>query len=83
LSKKESTAVLSQWVENERGDRNLFGVVNAVTRAGQTFANDGWVKFDELGGKLLDMNESRWTALTRRADSFDEKDFDKIFVGVE
>jgi len=83
LSKKESTAVLSQWVENERGDRNLFGVVNAVTRAGQTFANDSWVKFDELGGRLLDLNESRWTALTKRADSFDEKDFDKIFVGVE
>jgi hypothetical protein len=83
LSKKESTAVLSQWVEHERDDRNLFGVVNAVTRAGQTFANDGWVKFDELGGRLLDLNESRWTALTKRADSFDEKDFEKIFVGVE
>ena len=83
LSKKESTAVLAQWVEHERNDRNLFGVVNSVTRAGQTFANDGWVKFDELGGKLLDLNESRWTALTKRADSFDEKDFEKIFAGVE
>ena len=83
LSKKESTEVLAQWVEHERDDRNLFGVVNSVTRAGQTFANDGWVKFDELGGKLLDLNESRWTALTKRADSFDEKDFEKIFAGVE
>ena len=83
LSKKESTAVLAQWVEHERNDRNLFGVVNSVTRAGQTFANDGWVKFDELGGRLLDLNESRWTALTKRADSFDEKDFEKIFAGVE
>ena len=59
----------------------MFGVVNAVTRAGQTFSNDAWVKFDELGGELLDMNESRWTSLTKRADSFDEKDFEKIFVG--
>tara|TARA_Y100000296_G_scaffold39682_1_gene45785 strand:+ start:568 stop:1797 length:1230 start_codon:yes stop_codon:yes gene_type:complete len=83
LSKKESTEVLAQWVEHERNDRNLFGVVNSVTRAGQTFANDSWVKFDELGGKLLDLNESRWTALTKRADSFDEKDFGKIFAGVE
>ena len=83
LSKKESTEVLAQWVEHERNDRNLFGVVNSVTRAGQTFANDGWVKFDELGGKLLNLNESRWTALTKRADSFDEKDFGKIFAGVE
>jgi hypothetical protein len=81
LSKKESTAVLSQWVGYERNDRSLFGVVNAVTRAGQTFSNDAWVKFDELGGELLDMNESRWTSLTKRADSFDEKDFEKIFVG--
>jgi len=80
LSRHESTEVLSQWVENEREDRNLFGILNAVTRAGQTLGNSDWVKFDELGGKLIDMGESRWVSTVKRAESFDSKDFEKVFV---
>jgi hypothetical protein len=80
LSKKEASEVLVQWVQHERQDRNLFGVVNAVTRAGQTFSNDGWLKFDELGGKLLDMNENRWDAIRKRADSYEEKELENVFL---
>jgi hypothetical protein len=80
FSKSESTEVLTQWVQNERQDRNLFGIVNSITRAGQTFGNDGWVRFDELGGSLLEMNDSRWNAFKQRADSFEEKELEKLFV---
>ncbi len=80
LNRHESTEVLSQWVEHERQDRNLFGILNAVTRAGQTLGNSDWVKFDELGGKLVDMGASRWTSTLKRAESFDEKEFEKVFV---
>jgi hypothetical protein len=79
LGKKESIEVLTQWIQHERTDRNLFGIVNAVTRAGQTFDNTGWVKFDELGGSLLDMTENRWDALKKRADTYDEKEVVTIF----
>jgi hypothetical protein len=82
LGKKESTEVLTQWVKHERNDRNLFGVVNAITRAGQTFDNVGWVKFDELGGNLLDMHEDRWIAIKQRADSYTDKEIEKVFVTV-
>ena len=80
LGRKESTEVLTQWVQHERTDRNLFGVVNAVTRAGQTFDNVGWVKFDELGGSLLDMTDNRWSAIKQRADSYTEKEIEAVFV---
>jgi len=80
LGRKESTEVLTQWVQHERADRNLFGIVNAVTRAGQTFDNTGWVKFDELGGSLLDMNENRWDALKKRADTYTDKEIEKVFI---
>ena len=80
LGKKESTEVLTQWVQHERTDRNLFGVVNAVTRAGQTFDNTGWVKFDELGGNLLDMTDNRWAAIKQRADSYTDKEIESVFV---
>ena len=79
LGKKESIEVLTQWIQHERTDRNLFGIVNAVTRAGQTFDNTGWVKFDELGGSLLDMTENRWDAIKKRADTYDEKEVVAIF----
>ena len=60
-------------------DKNLFGVVNSVTRAGQTFDSQNWVRFDQIGGQLLDMSPSRWDSTVKRADSLDVKDFDKVF----
>ena len=87
VTKKQAGGVLKAFaVEKFEVDdlaNTAFGVANSFTRFGQTLGDDGWVKFDELGGRLLDLNESRWTALTKRADSFDEKDFEKIFAGVE
>jgi hypothetical protein len=57
LQKRDATAVLEAWVMFESKtpgeNRNLFGVVNSVTRAGQFLGNDNWVKFDQLGGKLV------------------------------
>ena len=82
LHKKESTEVLTQWVQHERSDRNLFGIVNAVTRAGQTFDNTGWVKFDEIGGDLMSMTENRWDALKKRADTYTDKEIESVFVAV-
>ena len=80
LGRKESTEVLTQWVQHERTDRNLFGVVNAITRAGQKLDNTSWVKFDGLGGELLDMTEGRWSAIKQRADSYTDKEIEKVFV---
>ena len=75
LSKAEASEVFSQWATYERADKNLFGVVNAVTRAGQVLDNKGWVRFDEIGGSLLDVSESRWESMVARADTLTDKDF--------
>ena len=80
FSKKESTTVFEQYAQFENQDRNLFGVVNAITRAGQTFDNATWVKFDGVGGNLIDTDASRWAAILKRADSLQDKDFEKIFA---
>ena len=80
FSKKESSEVLEQYATYENHDRNLFGVVNAITRAGQIFDNATWVKFDEVGGSLIDTDASRWSAILKRADSLQDKDFEKIFA---
>ena len=39
-----------------------------------------WVKFDEVGGSLIDTDAGRWAAILKRADSMQDKDFDKIFM---
>ena len=80
LTKKEATEFLSQYGEYESDNRNLFGIINGLTRAGQKFDNKTWVKFDEVAGSLLDITTDRWSSILRRADTFTDKDYDKVFA---
>jgi len=80
IGKKESSEVLSQYATYENHERNLFGVINAITRAGQEFDNATWLKFDEIGGSLLETNNSRWSAILKRAESMQDADFAKVFM---
>jgi len=79
MTKKEVSEVFRQWGQFERDDRNLFGVVNAVTRAGQTLDNMSWVRFDGIGGSLMDTSESRWAGILNRAGSLQDKDLEKVY----
>ena len=82
IGKRESTEVLGQYAEYENHERNLFGVINAITRAGQAFDNATWLKFDEIGGSLLETTDSRWSAILKRAESMQAADFEKVFMTV-
>ena len=44
------------------------------------FDNKSWVKMDEIAGNLLDITTDRWSTILRRADTFTDKDFDKVFA---
>lgn len=79
LSKREATEFLSQYGEFESGNRNLFGIINGLTRAGQKFDNQAWVKLDEIAGSLLETSAERWATILRRADTFTDKDYEKVF----
>lgn len=79
LSKKEATEFLNQYGEFEAGNRNLFGIINGLTRAGQKFDNHAWVRFDEIAGSLMDTSADRWATILRRADTFNDKDYEKVF----
>jgi hypothetical protein len=79
LSKKEATEFLNQYGEYEAGNRNLFGIINGLTRAGQKFDNATWVKFDEVAGSLMATSADRWATILRRADTFTDKDYEKVF----
>ena len=84
LQKREATAVLEAWVMFESKtpgeNRNLFGVVNSVTRAGQFLGNENWVKFDQLGGRLVNYTDNQWDRLCNRAEDYDDTDYNRIFT---
>lgn len=79
LSKREATEFLTQFGEFEAGHRSLFGIINGLTRAGQVFDNTTWVKFDGIAGSLMDTSADRWSTILRRADTFSEKDYEKVY----
>lgn len=80
LDKKQSTEVLEQFVTHEHDHQNLFGVINAVTRAGQEFNPEVWYNLDEVGGKLMELSASRWDTILRRADTYTDKEYEKVFA---
>jgi len=50
-----------------------------VTRAGQFLGNDNWVKFDQLGGKLVNYTDNQWDRVCNRAAEYEDDDFARIF----
>ena len=80
LSKKEATEFLEQFITYESEQSSLFGIINGLTRAGQKFGNKEWVRFDEIAGGLAQMSSSDWNSVLRRADTFNSKDYEKVFA---
>lgn len=72
LGKKHVIQSMQQWATEEKGSRNLFGTIAGVTRAGQYFGNEDWVRLDEVGGDLASYGVDDWTSLLGRANSFKE-----------
>jgi hypothetical protein len=79
LSKREATEFLEQYITHETHESNLFGIIAGVTRAGQMFDNKTWVHLDEIAGSLMETSADRWSTILRRADTFTDKDYEKVF----
>ena len=83
IDKRGASAVLQAWIKDESPiapeDRSLFDIVNSVTRAGQSLDNQSWVRFDQIGGQLVNYTDSQWANLKSRAESYDDKDFKRVF----
>jgi hypothetical protein len=57
---------------------NLFGVINAFTRAGQGLSNEQWYSFDIIGGKLAGLSGNEWDGLRNRARAMKTETVDKV-----
>lgn len=79
LSAGQAMQVIRDFNQYEAGDRNAFGLINALTRAGQTFDNESWVAMDAYAGNLVGMNANAWSSFNARAATIDAKKVQAIF----
>ncbi len=77
--KGQAIEVVRQFAEHEAGNRNMFGIVNAITRAAQLYDPAEHVRLDEMGGHFMGMSESKWDSYNKRAAGMSDKQRNKIF----
>lgn len=80
--KGHGVAILEEFSKYESNDRNLFGIINSVTRAGQKLGRDEWYNFDVIGGTLMNYTTRDWEALRTKAGYLKDEKVDK-FYGIE
>lgn len=68
----------AQW-QAESNEKSAFGVIDAITRAGQKFSADVWVKCDEIAGGIVNDGEDGWKRLNNLAKSLTDKELGKIY----
>lgn len=69
----ELRAVATEYVKHESAFRNLFGIINGITRAGQSLSPDRWVEFDTYAGEMAGMNRVTFDRMLKRADNLSDE----------
>lgn len=77
--KGQAVSILQEFDQYEKSDYNMFGMVNAVTRAAQRYGNDEWTRLETIGGDLMEMTDNQWSGFNHRALAMDKKVHDKVF----
>ena len=78
LNTTESAEILSQFNDFEKHHQTLFGVINAITRAGQEFNASRWVELDSIGGDLMNSTKS-WDKYLTIARTYKGEDLKEVF----
>lgn len=75
----QAVNVVQHYAKDENAFRNLFGIVNAITRAAQEYDPSEHVRLDEIAGSLMEHNADSWKRFNQRAAGMSPKQRDKIF----
>lgn len=79
LQPKHVAQSFIEYMNFEKDNRNLFGVVAGITRAGQKFANEDWAAMDACGGELMKFKSEKWQGrIVNVAKELDEEYVDKV-----
>jgi len=77
LNSEVTAAIGENWLKHSK-EKSAFGVIDAITRAGQGFDAETWVQCDEIGGYILN-GLSNFDVLNIRAKTFTEAEVQKAF----
>lgn len=88
FNKKICTDLLSSYAEESKltpeYNKSLFTVVNSVTRTARSKTLElpplEWVRLETVGGRLAEMNDRSWEALTGRAKTLTVDEVEKCFA---
>ena len=78
-AKGQIHGVADEYVKHESEYKNLFGIANAITRAGQALDNEEWVRFDGIAGSLAALPSSKWEAMQARARNLTADDLEEVY----
>jgi hypothetical protein len=76
MKPRETVQLFEAW-NKESGEKNRFGIINAITRAGQEFSNKRWVEMDILGGTVMNWNANQWSSTLKRASTITDEQMKK------
>lgn len=72
LTPKQARCSNEQFVKHESGNRNLFGIIQGLTRQSQEEKNMDWVAMDKIAGKLSKWDSDSWSNFVHQAKTFTE-----------
>ncbi len=78
FSKRQVASIFDGWHEENRvlgykEAQTAYGLQGAITRAGQKFDNDSWLRFDTVAGTIANMSRDDWDRFRNRADNLSDK----------
>ena len=79
LSVGEAQRALQAHELLESHHNNLFGVVNAITRMGQSYDPARQYDMDVLGGQLAQMSIDQWNRINDKSRTINSDDIVKIY----
>ena len=79
LSSAEADQWVIEWHNREGKERTKFGLLNGLTRAGQSLNNERWVHMDTIAGQLV---TEPWGSRIQKAKSVDGSEVEKFFKDI-
>lgn len=83
LDKRHSTEILRGYQveckETPINRKTLFGLINSVTRAAQSFELETWERMNTISGEMIDYETREWESLTKSAKSLGIKETEAMF----
>jgi len=77
--KGQALQAVDAFLNHEKGFRNLFGIINSITRMAQTQDAADQFKLEEIGGNLSQLNQGQWTRLNQMGMNIKPDKLNRIY----